>query len=150
KDKVFDLERGPLFRYALFKIAERTFYWYEVLHHIINDASGASLVNRRVAAHYGQLVGGETSEAHRLLSCVDRLAEDEAYMASGASVRDQDYWRDQLTDRPPVVTLSGQPPGRPGAVVEAHGCIPKTTAEALRNLGGANTSLATTVIALAA
>src|SRR5262249_53580418 len=66
------------------------------------------------------------------------------------SVRDQDYWRDQLTDRPAVVTLSGQPPGRPGAVVEAHGCIPKTTAEALRNLGGANTSLATTVIALAA
>ena len=151
KDKVFDLERGPPFRYALFKVAARTFYWYEVNHHIINDALGASLVDRRVAAHYGQLVSGETSETEDLLSCVARLAEDEAYMVSGRYERDQHYWRGQLTNRPPAVTLSGHSPGRTGAVVEAQGCIPKSAVEALKSLGGANnTSLATAVIAVTA
>src|SRR5579859_1543372 len=151
KSKVFDLERGPPFRYALFKLAERTFYWYEVNHHIINDVLGASLVDRRVAAHYRQLVGGECFESEKLLSCVARLAEDEAYLASDAYDRDQHYWREQLTDRPPVATLSDRPPGRSEAVIETHGCIPKSTVQALKNLGGtSNTSLATTVIAVTA
>src|ERR1700722_19737619 len=151
RDRVFDLERGPLFRNVLFKITEHKFYWYQVNHHLINDAFGAALVDRCVAAHYRQLVGGAAPETEQLLSCVTRLAEDEAYVASTRYERDRRYWREQLADRPAAITLSGRPPCRPGAVFEARQRIPGPAVEVLRKLGSANhASLAAAIIAVTA
>ncbi|CAM5416269.1 hypothetical protein SVIOM74S_05932 [Streptomyces violarus] len=44
-----DLASGPLFSYALFRLAPDRFWWYHTYHHAAVDAFGYALVARRVA-----------------------------------------------------------------------------------------------------
>src|ERR1700743_3071899 len=73
--QVFDLVNGPLFRYALFKVADDRFFWYEVNHHIINDAFGSSLVERYVADLYRSFVDGTAARTEAPCSWLTLLDE---------------------------------------------------------------------------
>jgi nonribosomal peptide synthetase DhbF len=42
--KPFDRSAGPLFRYALIKVADDRFFWFLVMHHLIIDFLGTALV----------------------------------------------------------------------------------------------------------
>ena len=108
--RVFDLTRGPLFRFALLKAGDDRFYWYGAYHHLVNDFSGSLLIERRVADLYSRLVGGTGPTTDDPGSWLDLLDEDESYRLSPRLQRDQDYWRGRLVDRPDVTTLSGRPP----------------------------------------
>ena len=149
--RAFDLTHGPLFRYALFKIENDRFFWYEVNHHLINDAFGSSLVERRIAELYRGLAGGDMRETEEAPSWLEFLDDDEAYRVSGRRERDQSFWRDQLTDRPDAVTLSGRPPDWQGRLVDSAGLIPRSVVRELEKVGAAHgASLAAVITAVTA
>ena len=47
-----NLESGPIFTEALFRVREDRYYWYQRIHHIAIDGYGVSLITRRVASLY--------------------------------------------------------------------------------------------------
>jgi amino acid adenylation domain-containing protein len=149
--RVFDLERGPLCRFVLYKIANNHFIWYEVAHHLVNDVSGGSLINLRVAELYRGLTQGAAPETNRPPSSLDLLDEEEAYLLSPRHKQDQLYWRNQLIDRPDAVTLSGRPPVWSGRLLADGGDVPPSVVRKLRDVGAAHgASLAAVVAAVTA
>ena len=133
--RVFDLANGPLFRYALFKVADDRFFWYEVNHHIINDAFGSSLVERYVARLYRSFVDGITEEIEPPCSWLTLLDEEESYRNSARRERDRAYWLDRLSDRTDAVTLSGLAPSWPGRHLESSGYVCRSAIDELEAAG---------------
>ena len=149
--RAFDLPGGPLFRYALFKTASDRFFWYEVNHHLINDAFGASLVERRVAGLYLGLIDGMPTMTGVAPSFVELLEENDAYATSTQIDRDKLFWRAQLAGRPDPLTLSGRRPDWSDELIHSAGAIPRTTAAALERAGQAHgASLAAAITAATA
>ena len=147
----FDLTHGPLFRYALLKLAEEHFLWYELNHHLINDAFGAALFERRVAELYREIAENNDPEIREPTSWLDLLAEDEAYQHSAQHGRDRKYWLEQFINQSNPATLSGRTPGWPGAMLRKEAMIPRSVVQALEKLGRAhNASLAAAIAAITA
>lgn len=59
----FELERAPLFRYAVLLLGDEHWIWYHCYHHIAVDGFSCSLIASRVADTYTALV---TGTAHTL------------------------------------------------------------------------------------
>ncbi len=151
KAQTFDLGRGPLFRYALFKVADDRFLGYGVHHHLINDGFGTTRIERRVAELYRELADGTAPATAPPASWLDLLDEEDSYRLSARHERDRAYWRAQLADRPDATTLSGRPPASPGGVIESHGSLPLALVAALESIGKAHgTGLAAVVMAVTA
>jgi nonribosomal peptide synthetase DhbF len=149
--RAFDLRGGPLFRYALFKTASDRFFWYEVNHHLINDAFGASLVERRVAGLYLGLIDGMPTMTEVSPSFIELLQENDAYAISTQLDRDKLFWRAQLAGRPDPLTLSGRRPDWSDELIHSAGALPRTTAAALERVGQAHgASLAAAITAATA
>ena len=97
-----DLLRGPLFAYALFKVAGDRFYWYARYHHILLDARGRWLIASRLAHVYSALATGLKPDDSTLGSQSVLLEDAAAYRASNDFVSDRQYWLRTLTDLPEV------------------------------------------------
>ncbi|WP_338686825.1 amino acid adenylation domain-containing protein [Streptomyces acidiscabies] len=102
----FDLERGPLFRYALLRAGDEHWVWYQAYHHIAVDGFSCSLIAGRVAAAYTALVTGVEAVGVPDAPLGPLLAADDAYDAEA----DRAYWNRTLADRPDPVSLSSRPP----------------------------------------
>ncbi|MFE7275303.1 amino acid adenylation domain-containing protein [Streptomyces sp. NPDC057623] len=131
----FDLDRSPLFRYALLKLADAHWIWYQRYHHIAVDGYSCSLIAARVADAYTARVAGipHTPPAAPLAPLV---AADEAYRTGERHTKDQTYWTGTLADRPDAVGLSAGPPQvaarflrRTGRLPEAAGDLVHAAAE---------------------
>ena len=147
----FDPAQGPLFRYALLKIADGCFLWYGVSHHLTMDAFSASLLERHIEALYQAYSNGLTALPEQPPSWLDLLEEEDAYLASPRFARDRAYWLEQLSARPDPVTLSGRAPAWPGPLLECDGAIAPATVRALEQRGArCGASLAATIAAAAA
>ncbi|MGK4582313.1 amino acid adenylation domain-containing protein [Kitasatospora sp. HPMI-4] len=103
-----DLTAGPLFRHALFKLAEDRFRFYRRLHHIVIDGYGAHLLLNRFAEHYSQLAAGAEPGPSPFGALTELLAEDAAYRASEGAAEDTRYWRQRLADHPEPPRLTEQ------------------------------------------
>ena len=57
-----DLAQGPLFQYALFRVAADRYFWYARYHHLSIDGFSVALLVRRVAQAYSDLVEGRQPE----------------------------------------------------------------------------------------
>jgi amino acid adenylation domain-containing protein len=108
-----NLREGPLFTFAVFKIAADRFFWYHCIHHIAGDGVGAAMLTARLAQIYTALQAGAPVPADGALDPVTVLLDGEAaYRASGDFGRDRDFWLAALADLPEVTSVSGQPIGR--------------------------------------
>ncbi|MGC0335298.1 amino acid adenylation domain-containing protein [Streptomyces sp. SLBN-8D4] len=118
----FDLERGPLFRYALLRLADDHWIWYQAYHHIAVDGFSCSLIARRVADAYTALAE-DVPDSPGLPASLDQrgslpptaplaplAAADATYRADGWHERDREYWTRALADRPDPVGLTARPP----------------------------------------
>ncbi|KAG0189483.1 hypothetical protein DFQ28_003372, partial [Apophysomyces sp. BC1034] len=103
-----DLLQGPLFQYALLKVAPEQFVWYQRNHHIMMDGYGGALIAQRVAQVYSAMCGGSEPPPCALGSVQQLLASDAQYQTCAQRVRDEAYWLKRCTAWPEPVTLASR------------------------------------------
>ncbi len=105
-EKPVDLSKGPLFGYALLKVASDKFLWYQRYHHIAMDGFGRSLVAQRVADVYNAMVQGKEI-APCPFGTISQLLQNAAeYRASEQWIEDKAFWIKRCADLPEPVTLA--------------------------------------------
>jgi len=129
-----DVARGPLFTFALFRLADDRHVWYQRYHHLVSDGFGRWLVTKRASEIYGSLIDGVTVSDNPfgpLDACLD---EDAAYRASAQYWQDRQYWNDRFA--------GGSRPAGPGKWATSAGPTVRRTAhvsaamkDALRRIG---------------
>jgi len=135
----FDLERGPLIRAVLFRLAEREHVFLQVVHHIVSDGWSQGLFSREISALYEHYALG--APAPVLVDAPVRYRDfavwQREYLAgSGAFRRDLEYWRARLADAPPleVPTDRPRPPVQSGSGAMYRFAFPDGLPEAARAL----------------
>jgi enterobactin synthetase component F len=106
-----DLDAHPLFSFALLKLSDDRFYWYQGTHHIVSDAGSAALLGRRTAEIYTALTEGTDPAAGETVlgSLRTMLDRDAEYRASEDFAKDRAYWTEHFADSPEPARLSGRP-----------------------------------------
>ncbi|KXV10800.1 hypothetical protein CR51_08630, partial [Caballeronia megalochromosomata] len=101
-----DLGRYPLFDGQLFQAGPTRFFLFQRIHHIAFDGYSFFLFTQRLAAVYSALVEGREPPPRTWGHLAELLNDDNAYRASSAFERDQQFWRDYLADCPEPVILA--------------------------------------------
>jgi hypothetical protein len=101
-----DLQDGPHFIMALFRVGPERFFWYQRMHHVVIDGFGVAVVDARVAWVYRSLLTGGSPEDGRLEPFPVLVDAELAYRASQDSRRDREFWLAASTDFPEPVSLS--------------------------------------------
>lgn len=142
-NRVVDLARDAQFDFALLRLAADRYIWYARYHHLCIDGFGIALVARRVASLYSALADPERdrrAHAESELKTEPReswfglLGQEAIYEKSGQFVRDRDYWRSRLGDRPERITLAGRPPSWPDAFLRCVLDFPRPDVRELESL----------------
>ncbi|WP_323073685.1 non-ribosomal peptide synthetase [Mycetohabitans endofungorum] len=103
-----NLTQGPLFGYALLKVAPAQWIWYQRYHHIMMDGYGQYLINQRVAHVYSALCAGVTPEPCTFGSVLELLESDAQYQASDQRVQDEAYWLQHCAHWPEPATIASR------------------------------------------
>ncbi|HKV06686.1 MAG TPA: amino acid adenylation domain-containing protein [Thermoanaerobaculia bacterium] len=135
----FDLERGPVFRVLLLRLAPGERGLVVALHHIVSDGWSMGLFVHELTALYRAAVAGEPSPLPELpIRYADFAAWQREWLAGPVLEREAAWWRERLAGAPAVLDLPLDRPRPPllafrGArlarAMPAHG------AEALLRLG---------------
>ncbi|MCK5877788.1 MAG: AMP-binding protein, partial [Candidatus Marithrix sp.] len=97
--KPFQFYEQPLFQFALFKIADNSYYWFKKYHHIIIDGWGISLIVHRVATAYSNLMTGEILP-RKSYSYSKFVEADIKYLNSAKYHQHQRYWNNYHFSEP--------------------------------------------------
>ncbi|HEU5383698.1 MAG TPA: amino acid adenylation domain-containing protein [Ktedonobacteraceae bacterium] len=132
----FDLERGPLQRQMLVRLAPDQHILLLVWHHSISDGWSIEVFLRELGALYSALRAGEPSSLSPvMLQYADYAAWQR--QQSAALTRQLAYWREHLANAPAVLHLPTDRP-RPGVQTFAGASyrfqIPPTVAQGVRHL----------------
>ena len=130
----FDTDE-PLVRYALLRVGERRWYWYQRYHHILVDAYAVTLLARRVADVYTALGRGQEPPPSRFGSLADIVADETAYAASEQCAADRAYWTGLLGDGYPTALLSSRPQAPYAGVLRARADVAADVLTGLTELG---------------
>ncbi|KAF9393945.1 hypothetical protein CPC16_000656, partial [Podila verticillata] len=103
-----DLLHGPLFGYALLKVAPARFLWYQRYHHIVMDGVGGILIAQRMAQVYSARVKGVAANECPFGPVSLLLENDARYRVSAQFTRDRAYWLKHCADWPEPVTLANR------------------------------------------
>ncbi|MFT7835923.1 amino acid adenylation domain-containing protein [Saccharothrix sp. BKS2] len=95
-----DLERPPLFSFALLRTGERRWTVYFGIHHVLLDGYGFSLFIQRVAELYAAAEEDRAAAPCPFGSFEQALAEEAEYEASERFAADRRFWADRLTGWP--------------------------------------------------
>ncbi|WP_337690048.1 condensation domain-containing protein [Mycetohabitans sp. B46] len=101
-----NLLQGPLFCYALLKVAPEQWIWYQRTHHILMDGYAFFLIAQRVAQVYSAMRVGREPEPCVLGSILQLLDSDAQYQTSVQRERDEAYWLKFCADWPEPTTLA--------------------------------------------
>ncbi|WP_422393456.1 amino acid adenylation domain-containing protein [Mycetohabitans endofungorum] len=103
-----NLMQGPLFCYALLKVAPAQWIWYQRYHHIMTDGYGQYLIAQRVARVYSALCAGTAPAACDFGSIRQLLESDAQYQASTQRAQDEAYWLKHCAHWPEPATLASR------------------------------------------
>jgi amino acid adenylation domain-containing protein len=136
----FDVERGPLYRFHLFRMAPGRHVFLLVLHHLVVDGWSYNVLMRELGALYGAL---SRQQAPQLAPLPLEYADFAAWQRTPATAAREavhlEYWKRQLADAPHVLELPTDKP-RP-AIRTEQGVqsellpLPSSLTEAVRTLG---------------
>ena len=117
----FDLERGPLFRVVLLRLAAGEHACFLSMHHIVSDGWSMGVLVREVAALYGTLSGRDPGAAALLgelpIEYADYAAWQRRWLSGEVLEAHLDYWREQLADLPgPLDLVTDRPRARAGGL----------------------------------
>ncbi len=134
----FDLERGPLFRAVLVRVAPDDAALLLSMHHIVSDGWSMGVLTRELSVLYGAFSRGEPSPLPELpFQYADFAAWQRGWLSGETLERQLAWWKAQLAGAPPLLEL---PTDRPRtAVRDARGgvrlfSLPADTSRALREL----------------
>ncbi|WP_161500499.1 condensation domain-containing protein, partial [Streptomyces antimycoticus] len=130
-----DLSAGPLFTFALFRLAEHRYVWYQRHHHIALDGLSVGMVARRVAAVYSAASAGQPCPESGHGGLRELIEADAAYGGSEEIAGDRRYWAEQLADRPEAHGLTAQPTRYPdGPLLRVVSTLEPAAVESIRSL----------------
>lgn len=146
----FDLERGPVARFGVYRLGEARHFFVFAVHHIAFDGWSAEILARDLSRLYVAARAGGTAELPALrISLVDaaRWLNDRA---SGAITARQ-YWLNRFSDLPAPLELATDRP-RPAVPSQTGGEVPVRlsirTLDSLAALGGPGTTRFMALVAL--
>ncbi|EPN43158.1 condensation domain-containing protein, partial [Pseudomonas syringae] len=107
----FDLQNGPLLRVTLLQLDEEEHQLLVTLHHIIADGWSLNVLIDEFSRLYAAAVQGQSLELTPLpLRYADYGQWQREWLAQGEAERQLDYWKQQLCDEQPTLTLSTDHP----------------------------------------
>ncbi|MDI6099254.1 amino acid adenylation domain-containing protein [Actinoplanes sp. NEAU-A12] len=127
-----DLGTGPLFRWALLRVADDRTWWYQQYHHLALDGYGIVLVAGRVAAVYTALSAGEPVPATEFGPLRELAADESQYRAGEKFAADRDYWLRLFADRPAPAGLTDRQPSTPDRLIRRGARLHPETVGRLR------------------
>ncbi|MBB0242683.1 amino acid adenylation domain-containing protein [Streptomyces alkaliphilus] len=110
-----DITRPSAYDFALLKLADTEYVWFQQYHHLLMDGVGEFLVQQRCAEVYTALVDGRpvpSADFPPVRTPVDVEAE---YRSSTRHARAREFWTTRLADAPEPVTLGTDTPHVPRA-----------------------------------
>ncbi|ARU63633.1 hypothetical protein CBW65_23405 [Tumebacillus avium] len=111
----FDLERGPLCRARLLKVADDEHVLLLNMHHIVSDGWSLEVLRREVAALYAAFTAGQPSPLAELpVQYRDFSQWHRDWLEDGVLDGQLNYWKEQLHGELPVLQLPADRP-RPAA-----------------------------------
>ena len=110
--QAFDLEQGPLWRAGLIRLAGDEHLMVLVFHHIIADGASLQVLVAEWAALYA--ARGDAGVPPPAVQYADYAQWQRNWLGQGAG-RQLAYWRAELGDEHPLLTLQGDMPRRSGA-----------------------------------
>jgi amino acid adenylation domain-containing protein len=115
----FDLERGPLLRATLLRLAPTEHIGLFALHHIISDGWSMGILIRELSLLYDSFCHARPSPLKPLaLQYADFAVWQREWLTTEKIQRQLQYWRKQLAPPLPVLEL---PSDRPRSSVSSHG-----------------------------
>jgi len=105
-NRPFDLERGPLLRLVLLRLAPHEHILLLVIHHIIADGWSLQAMFRDIAALYAGFAHGKSAILPELsIQYADFAVWQRLWLQGAELERQLTYWRDRLTPLPPPLEL---------------------------------------------
>ncbi|HEV7516278.1 MAG TPA: condensation domain-containing protein, partial [Thermoanaerobaculia bacterium] len=112
----FDLERDPVWRAALLRLAEERYVLLFTLHHIAADGWSIGVLVQEVAEVYDAATAGRPARLPELaIQYADYAVWQRAWLTGEALERQLAYWKRQLAGAPQVLDL---PTDRPRPAVQ--------------------------------
>ncbi len=104
--QLFNLKKGPLFRFIVYKITETKHIHFSSMHHIITDGWSSGILGRDILLAYAALRHGATLQLPPLpIQYADFASWQRQWMASEVMRQEIGYWKQQLRGPLPVVEL---------------------------------------------
>ncbi len=114
---VFDLQNGPLFRVALFRLAADRHHLRLTAHHIVCDGWSFGIILEDLGTLYSAYVKGETPVLEPADSFSTYATEITAYSTSAEYSNAENYWLRQYQGHAPELTL---PTDRPRPAIRTY------------------------------
>ncbi|MFE8605167.1 non-ribosomal peptide synthetase [Archangium violaceum] len=136
--KPFDLQRGPLLRASLLRLAEQDFVLLLTMHHVVSDGWSMGVLVREMGALYASFVQGKPSPMMELaVQYVDYASWQREWLRGDVLTKQLDYWRKQLEGVPQVLELPTDKPRPPRVSFKGAGMtrmLPKGLSESIKAL----------------
>ncbi|HEX2202458.1 MAG TPA: amino acid adenylation domain-containing protein [Longimicrobium sp.] len=114
----FDLERGPLFRARLLRVAPEEHVLLLNFHHSVSDGWSMGIFFREMTALYEAFIRGEPSPLPEpKLQYADVIQWQRAHVTDERMAGQLAYWKERLSGAPPLLTL---PTDFPRPPVQEH------------------------------
>ncbi|MFJ9517959.1 amino acid adenylation domain-containing protein [Kitasatospora sp. NPDC101801] len=113
----FDLVRGPLYRFALYRLSADEHVLALVLHHLVTDGWSTSLLLRQLPDAYAAALpgGAATPAGPAVVRFADFAAEQRSTLDSGALEDQLAFWHSNLDGATPLDLPADRPrPAEPG------------------------------------
>ncbi|MCR4542205.1 amino acid adenylation domain-containing protein, partial [Pseudomonas sp. 18.1.10] len=102
----FDLQRGPLLRVSLLRVAEDDHVLVLVQHHIISDGWSMQVMVDELVQLYAAFSQGQAAQLPDMpIQYADYAVWQRTWMEAGEKARQLDYWRALLGGEQPVLEL---------------------------------------------
>lgn len=110
----FDLERGPLFRTVLLRLADDHYYLSYTILHLICDLQSLRLLNREVSVFYNAFLQGRSSPlAEPTLQYADFAQWEREWLQGDVYEAHLNYWRESLAGGPEALLIPADHPRPP-------------------------------------
>jgi len=105
-DRIFDFKRGPFWRSKLYRLGAQDHVLILVLHHIICDGWSLDVLINEMSVFYRKHATGESPSLPELpVQYADYSVWQREWLQGPELEKQLAYWREQLSDAPPVLAL---------------------------------------------